>query len=265
MKRALVALGQVDGIGCGVHRQSRAVKYGTRLGGRRQRYLCQPTAGEVHTFTAPVAEELLGTCLTCHRAWERGRPVPRRARFVLDQILSFVLSVGRGTSLAQASQQARWARDEFRELSAAVMGRRHQSGHPSRDGRLAADWLERYAAPIVSQLLPRSWPAGTVLVDAKTFKVAARYPDDHPQKAGHPISGGKPHFAVLVAGTRGPVGRLRIVHLRPPLRLPRFRGQIISLRLQSNSSRRNGIGGAGKGWISWILWKRASPPLFKMR
>ncbi len=68
--------------------------------------------------------------------------------------------------------------------------------------------------PIVGQLLPKSWPTATVMVDAKTFKVASRYPDDHPEKAGHPITGGKTHFAVLVAGTRGPAGGLRIVHLR---------------------------------------------------
>ncbi len=116
--------------------------------------------------------------------------------------------------MAQASQQARWTREEFRELSAAVTGRRHQSTHLSRDGRLAADWLERFGAPIVGQLLPRSWPAATVMVDAKTFRIASRYPADHPEKAGHPIGGGKPHFAVLVAGTRGPGGRLRLVHLR---------------------------------------------------
>ncbi len=59
MKR-VEALRQVDRIGCGVHRHSRVVKYGTRLGGRRQRFLCQPTAGAAHTFTAPVTEELLG-------------------------------------------------------------------------------------------------------------------------------------------------------------------------------------------------------------
>ncbi len=214
MKRALEALRQVHGIGCDTHPQSPVVKYGTRLDGRRQRYLCRPSGGQAHTFTAPVAEELLGTCLTCRRAWERGLAVPRRSRFLLDQVLSFVLSLGRGTSLAQASQQARWAREEFRELSAAMSGRPHQSAHLSRDGRLAADWLERYGAPIVGQLLPQSWPAATVMVDAKTFKVASRYPGDHPEKAGHPISGGKTHLAVLVAGTRGPVGRLRIVHLR---------------------------------------------------
>ena len=51
------------------------------------------------------------------------------------------------------------------------------------------------------------------MVDAKAFKVGSRYPADHPAKAGHPIAGGKPHFAVLVAGSRGPAGRLRIVHL----------------------------------------------------
>jgi hypothetical protein len=188
--------------------------YGTRLGGRRQRYLCRPTAGEAHTFTAPVAEELLGTCLTCHRTWERGHAVPRRSRFLLDHVLKFVFSLGRGASMAQASQHARWSREEFRELSAAASGRRHQSTRLSRDGRLAADWLERFGAPLVGQLLPRSWPAAAVMVDAKTFKVTSRYPADHPEKAGHPISGGKPHFAVLVAGTRGPAGRLRIIHLR---------------------------------------------------
>lgn len=190
------------------------MKYGTRLGGRRQRYLCRPKAGEAHTFTAAVTEELLGTCLNCHQAWERGRPIPRRSRFLLDQVLDFVFAVGRGASMAQASQQARWAREEFRERSAAVTGRLQQSTHLSRDGRLAADWLERFGVPMIDQLLPRSWPAGTVMVDAKVFRVGSRYPADHPAKAGHPIAGGKPHFAVLVAGSRGPAGRLRIVHLR---------------------------------------------------
>lgn len=116
--------------------------------------------------------------------------------------------------MAQASQQARWTREEFRQRSAAMTGGHHQSAHLSRDGRLAADWLERFGAPIVGRLLRRSWPAARVMVDAKAFKIASRYPADHPAKPGHPIYGGKPHFAVLVAGTRGPAGRLRIVHLR---------------------------------------------------
>jgi hypothetical protein len=208
------ALGQVSRVACGAHGQSRVVKYGTRLAGRRQRYLCRPIGEEAHTFTAPVTEELLGTCLTCHQAWEKGHAVPRRSRFLLDHVLSFVFALGRGASMAQASQQARWTRDEFRVRSAAVNGRHHQSTPLSRDGRLAADWLERFGAPIVGQLLPRSWPAATVMVDAKAFKVSARYPADHPTKAGHPLFGGKPHFAVLVAGTRGAAGSLRIIHIR---------------------------------------------------
>ena len=113
------------------------MKYGTRLGGRRQRYLCRPTAGQTHTFTAPVTEELLGMCLNCHQAWERGHAIPRRSRFLLDHVLNLVFAVGRGASMAQASQQARWAREEFRERSAAVTGRHYQSTPLSRDGRLA--------------------------------------------------------------------------------------------------------------------------------
>ncbi len=70
------------------------MRFGTGLGGRRQRYLCRPTGSQAHTFTAPVAEELRGTCLTCHRAWDKGRAVPRRSRFLLDQVLTFLLSIG---------------------------------------------------------------------------------------------------------------------------------------------------------------------------
>jgi len=213
MKPHVEAEGNASRVSCGLHVGSRVVKWGTRLGGRRQRYLCQPASGPRHTFTPPVAAELLGACLTCRRAWEQGQPVARRARFVLDQVISFMRSVARGASLSQASQQVRWEQEEFLKLGAAAKGRRRQ-GRRSRDSRLAADWLERYGAPIVGQLLPRAWPRATVMVDAKTFKVTARYADDHPLKAGHPLSGGRTRFAVLVAGVRGSGGRLQIHHVR---------------------------------------------------
>ncbi len=62
--------------------------------------------------------------------------------------------------------------------------------------------------------MPKVWPKGTVIVDAKSFKCRARYPHDHPTKASFPDPGGALVFAVLAAGIRGPGGKLRIVQIR---------------------------------------------------
>jgi hypothetical protein len=42
----------------------------------------------------------------------------------------------------------------------------------NREGRLSADWLERYGAPVVRGLMPTTWPAGTIAVNAKGMRVA---------------------------------------------------------------------------------------------
>ncbi len=200
---------------CPFHPDVQLVKNGVRLGGRRQRYLCRPSLTRPHQLTAPLTEELVGTCLTCRREWERGLPVARQGRFLLAQAVSFVCLMGGGASMAEAAEHVRLERTDFTGLRATITGGRHALGDEvSHDGRLAADWLERYGAPVAQALMGNAWPSGTIAVDAKTFSVGSRYPADHPTRPGHPFPGGATAFAVLVAVGRGPGGRLRVVHIR---------------------------------------------------
>lgn len=200
---------------CRAHPDAAVVKNGVRLRGRRQRYICRPPGGRPHQLTAPLTEELVGSCLTCRREWERGLPVARQARFLLDHVVTFLCLVGQGFSQAEAAERARLERADLDGFRAAVTGRaRGNDGEVSTDGRMAADWLERYGALVARRLMPTAWPMGTVMVDAKTFQIGARYPGDHPERPGHPFPSGQTSFAVLAAAARGPKGKLRIVHIR---------------------------------------------------
>ena len=140
----------------------------------------------------------------------------RNARFVVQLVSNFLVQMGAGMSLREAAESARLERAELAHGLAQVTGRRGgvESAELSRQGRLSADWLERYGAPVVKALMPATWPSGTISVDAKTFNVSARYPDDHPDRPGHPFPSGEVRFAVLAAATRGPQGRSRICHIR---------------------------------------------------
>ena len=201
---------------CPWHEQASVVRNGVRLSRRRQRYLCRPPGRKAHQFTLPVSEELVGSCLTCRRDWTQGLPVAHNARFVIQLVARFLVEIGSGLSLREAAERARLERTEFAEMLAKVTGRADDSSNPelSREGRLSADWLERYGAPAVQALMPTTWPAGTIAVDAKTFNVSARYPDDHPDRPGHRFPSGEVRFAVIAATTRGPQGRSRICHVR---------------------------------------------------
>jgi hypothetical protein len=119
-------------------------------------------------------------------------------------------------SMREAAEHARVEKAEFGETLTKVTGRSDGGSRAelSREGRLSADWLERYGAPVVRALMPMSWPAGTIAVDAKTFHVSARYPDDHPDQPGHPFPTGEVRFAVIASTSRGPQGRSRICHVR---------------------------------------------------
>ena len=201
---------------CPRHELSAVIGNGVRLSGRRQRYLCRPPSGKSHQFTLPVTEELVGSCLTCRREWPEGLPVAHNARFVVELAASFLVQLGLGMSMRDAAEWARLEKAELGETLATVTGRHGvaHSAEVSREGRLSADWLERYGAPLVRALMPTTWPAGTIAVDAKTFNVSARYPDDHPDRPGHPFPSGGVRFAVIAAAMRGPQGRSRICHVR---------------------------------------------------
>ncbi len=136
-----------DKPACPHHLGSHVARYGYRLGVRRQRYVCTPGDRPRHTFTPPVTEERVGTCVTCRRDWKGGPPVARWARFLLDQAVSFVQLIGSGASLGRAAERVREQRDQFAQLRETMAG-----GHPQRpagvigdDGRLSTDWLERTA------------------------------------------------------------------------------------------------------------------------
>jgi hypothetical protein len=118
--------------------------------------------------------------------------------------------------MREAAELVRAERQEMVGMLGQLTGRIHEpiDGELSRHGRLAGDWLERYGGPVVKALMPASWPAGVVAVDAKTFHTGARYPADHPEKAGHPFPSGELRFAVIAAATRGPRGQTRICHIR---------------------------------------------------
>lgn len=200
---------------CSFHPEIELVKNGLRLGDRRQRYLCRPAGGQPHQLTAPLTEELVGACLTCRRDWERGLPVARRGRFLLTQAANFLCLIGGGASMAEAAEHVRLDRSDFTQRRAIITGNELALGEEvSHDGRMAADWLERYGAPVAHALMPKAWPSGTIAVDAKTFSIGSRYPADHPTKQGHPFPGGATAFAVLAGVSRGPGGRLRVVHIR---------------------------------------------------
>lgn len=192
------------------------MRNGLRLAGRRQRYLCRPPGGNSHQFTGAVTEELVGACLTCRRDWDQGVAVARQARFLLAQAVSFLATVGAGASMREAAERVRLEREEFVHRLALVTGRLEpvDEDEISRHGRLAGDWLERYGAPVVKALMPSTWPAGTIAVDAKTFNIGARYRDDHPDKAGYPFPSGEVRFSVMAAAMRGPRGRMRVCHVR---------------------------------------------------
>jgi hypothetical protein len=141
--------------------------------------------------------------------------VARKGRFLLTQAVSFVCLIGGGASMAEAAEHVRLERSDFTQRRAIITGDGPALGDEvNHDGRLAADWLERYGAPVAHALMPRAWPSGTIAVDAKTFSIGSRYPADHPTKPGHPFPGGATAFAVLAGVSRGPGGRLRVVHIR---------------------------------------------------
>lgn len=200
---------------CPHHAESQVSRHGRRLGDRRQRYLCSPVVGRQHTFTPRLAEERVGTCMTCERGWQGGLPLARWARFLLEQAVTFLQLMGSGSSLGRAAERIRLEHLQFQQRRARMAGMRAGvGGSVSGDGRLASDWLERYGTAVVAELMPKVWPKGTIIVDAKSFKCRARYAEDHPTKAGFPDPGGALVFAVLAAGTRGPGGKLRIIHIR---------------------------------------------------
>lgn len=130
---------------CPEHPESAVVRNGLRLGRRRQRYLCRPSAGASHQFTQPVTEELVGSCLTCRRDWEHGLPVARQARYLLAQAVALLGLVGAGASMREAAERVRLEREELVGTLATVTGRGGMVGgdEVSRHGRLTADWLER--------------------------------------------------------------------------------------------------------------------------
>ncbi len=162
-----------------------------------------------------LAEERVGTCLTCERGWQGGLPLARWARFLLEQAVTFIQLMGAGSSLGRAAERLRLEHRQFQQRRERMAGLRGGvGGSVSGDGRLASDWLERYGTLVITELMPKVWPKGTVIVDAKSFKCRARYAEDHPTKAGFPDPGGALVFAVLAAGIRGPGGKLRIVHIR---------------------------------------------------
>ncbi len=200
---------------CPRHPGSHVVRHGRRLRDRRQRYLCRSGAGARHTFTPSLAEERVGTCLTCLRGWEGGLPLARWARFLLAQVVSCVQLIGGGSSLGRAAERIRVEHRQLGQRRDRMAGRPDRlRGSVSDDGRLAADWLERYGALVVAELMPKGWPKATIIVDAKSFKRRARYGKDHPSKAGFPTPSGELVFAVLAAAVRGPGGKLRVLHIR---------------------------------------------------
>jgi hypothetical protein len=134
---------------------------------------------------------------------------------LLTQAVSFLCLIGGGASMAEAAEHARLDRSDFTHRRADITGGEPALGEEvSHDGRMAADWLERYGAPVAQALMPKVWPNGTIAVDAKTFSIGSRYPADHPTKPGHPFPSGALAFAVLAGVSRGPGGRLRVVHIR---------------------------------------------------
>lgn len=139
----------------------------------------------------------------------------RRARFLLEQVVTFVQLMAGGSSLGRAAERIRVEHRQFGQRRDRMAGRPvRASGSVSDDGRLASDWLERYGALVVAELMPRGWAKATISVDAKSFKCRARYGKEHPTKAGFPDPAGELVFAVLAAGVRGPGGKLRIIHIR---------------------------------------------------
>ncbi len=92
--------------------------------------------------------------------------------------------------MREAAERVRLEREDLAAMLASGTGGGALDSleEVSHHGRLAADWLERYGAPLVKTLMPATWSVGMIAVDgANTFNIGARYPDDHPEKPGRPF------------------------------------------------------------------------------
>lgn len=147
--------------------------------GKRKRYVkwqCVPDDGSAPHMIRPELSMRLhggrgGHCIECERRWgpTDGIPAARGDRFTLRAKAAALMRLAEGRSYREAAEHAR------RQAGRGLM--------PSREGRIAAEWLSRYAPIIIDRHLPREWPKRSLVLDKLPIHVRD-FDSDTPKPSG---------------------------------------------------------------------------------
>lgn len=136
----------------------------------RPRFMCMARQGERHKFSVPRRQSTRlyphgDTCPSCDaRAGRTRGPITAvDHRFSAAEIAALLIRLGRGTSLREASQAARF--DAQRHVIDQFGTR-----HASRQADLGAVYLNAFGAAIDEAVSPRAWPR-ILILDSKPLGV----------------------------------------------------------------------------------------------